>query len=133
MTYSRPGAIVYVGDAAAATTHGAPVKDKGVVGVALKQQTYPWTAGYGGSPSPQVGIAQHEAYAILVKGIVQVANGISAVQGDAIYIDGSNALTKVKTGNTKFGVVVEVAGMSPNRGVPTGKMRVNLDLKSLEA
>jgi hypothetical protein len=129
MTYSRPGAIVYVGSAAAAVVHGAPVKDAGAVGVALKQQTYPWTAGYGGAPSPQTGIAVGERYAILVKGVVQVANSGSFVQGDRLFITSANALSKVTTGNSKYGVVVEVAGMTPLRGVPTGMMRVNLDLK----
>lgn len=130
MVYSRPGAIVYVGSAAVALTHGRPVKDAGVVGIALKQQTYPWTAGYGGAPNPQTGIAAGERYAILVKGIVSVANAGSFVQGDQLYISSTNALTKVKTGGTKFGIVVEVAGMKPSRGVPTGQMRVNLDLKN---
>ena len=107
-----------------AVNHGLPCVESGMVGVAIKQKALGVGAG-SGIPQKQIGIG--EAFVIINKGVVEVANLITAVKGSAIYIvTATNLLTLVATGNVKFGRCVEVAG---TRGTPTGMMRVDLDAK----
>lgn len=122
MPYSRPGYMYY---ATATTTHnhGDPVLYDGVAGVAVKQKAPAASAAAG---TPQKQIASGEAFSIISKGIVQVANAITAIKGSPIYITAAHALTLTSTGNSKFGRCVEVAGA---RAVPAGLMRVDLDKK----
>ena len=47
-------------------------------------------------------------------------------KGETIYITSANALTETSSSNTKFGTVVETEN---ERGTPTGKVRIDLDLK----
>lgn len=121
--YERPGHRKY---ATAATTHihGAPVLYEGVGGIALKQKTVSSGAGSG---AVQTQIANGEQFVMIVKGRVEVPTLGGAVRGTPVYITAAHALTATSTGNTKFGLVVELAGQ---RGTSTGKMRVDLDLTS---
>jgi predicted RecA/RadA family phage recombinase len=128
--YNRPGTRYYA-SATKAVTHGAPVVENGVVGVAQKQKQPLSSVGIGGSPNPQVNIPIGEAFAIVNKGIVQVPYVGAAAKGTPVYITAaSNALTLTGPGapptTYKYGVVVEV---QTQRGTPTGFMRVDLDLK----
>lgn len=126
MPYQRPGNGKYVTNASGgAINHGAPVLVSNYVGVAVKQKAPAVTDAL----ATHKQIANGEDFFLITKGEVQVANtGIAAaVKGDAIYIvPATNALTTTATANTKFGRVAEVAG---KRGVPTGKVRIDLDAK----
>jgi hypothetical protein len=125
MPYNRPGPGVYVVNGATPVQHGAPVAQNGFVGVAVKQQSTAWDAGL---QAPAM-IAAGEPYFIITKGVVQVTNaGISAnVKGDPIYISaGPPAALNTTNTNAKFGRIVEVTG---NRGVPAGRVRIDLDSK----
>lgn len=128
MPYSRPGPGVYVTNGQTALTHGQAVASGNFVGVAVKQKVRSWKDGY----AVQKTIDASEPYYILTKGVVQVTSAATAIassaQGDAVYIDSSNNLTPASSGgNLKFGRIVSVAG---DRGTPTGKCRIDLDLKS---
>lgn len=123
MPYSRPGYMRYA-TATKAVWHGDPVTESGFVGVAVKQKTASAGAASG---TPQHQIAVGENFAIISKGVVQVAAVSAAAVGDPIYIvAATNALTKTSGGNVKFGMVTQLAG---TQGTPTGKMRVDLDAK----
>jgi len=59
---------------------------------------------------------------------VQVNTVAGFAKGDAVYITAATGvLTETSAGNVKFGRVVEVVG--DGRGVPTGKVRIDLDAK----
>lgn len=126
MPYNRPGKLYYT-TATKAVAHGDAVIENGISGVAVKQKVAPFGTGPATNAAlytVQIG----EDFGIIDKGIVQVAAVSTPAKGDAIYITASsNALTKTASGNVKYGVVVEIAGQ---RGTPTGKMRVDLDLKA---
>lgn len=123
MPYNRPGRGVYVtNDAASATLdHGQPVKEGNFVGVAVKQVA----RGFDSTVADQSTIDDGEEYFLITKGVVEVDTVSGFAVGDAVYITSANALTETSSGNTAFGRVVEVAG---NRGTPTGKVRIDLDL-----
>jgi hypothetical protein len=123
MPYNRPGPGVYVTRTGAAVQHGAPAVESNFAGVAVKQKTRGWSDPVSNQATIDVG----EAYFLVTKGVVQVPNtGISAsVKGDPIWITTAGVLTTA-TGTPKFGRIVEVAG---NRGVPLGKVRIDLDSK----
>lgn len=126
MPYNRPGKLYYT-TATKAVVHGEACIENGVSGVAVKQKAPP----FGTGPATNVllnTVSIGEDFGIIDKGIVQVAAVSTPAKGDAIYITASsNALTKTASGNVKYGVVVEIAGQ---RGTPTGRMRVDLDLKA---
>jgi hypothetical protein len=133
MPYSRPGYMFYA-TAAATHLHGAPVIYNGVAGVAVKQKVVPAGSGSG---APQKTIANGEDFAIISKGIVQLAQtdsgfaggaALTVVKGTPLYITAGHLLTTTGPGAGKFGRVVEVAGVG-GRGTPTGMMRVDLDKK----
>jgi hypothetical protein len=115
--------MYYVTAATKAVNHGDPCVENGVVGVAVKQKAPAASAGTG---TPQKQVAIGEPFAIISKGIVQVANGISAVKGSPVYIVAATNVLTLTSGNPKFGLCVEIAGQ---RGTPTAKMRVDLDKK----
>lgn len=127
MPYQRPGNVVYVtNNSAGVYLHGQPVKETvgtgAVVGIAIKQKPAHWSDGLTAQNQIQV----DEPYAIIRRGVVQVTDGgANFADGDLVYINSSNALTKTSSSNTKFGRVVEVP--ADGRGVPTGQVRVNLD------
>ena len=52
-------------------------------------------------------------------------------KGDKVYITSGNVLTETGASNTPFGRVTETT--SDNRGVPTGKVRIDLDVKTAVA
>lgn len=128
MPYNRPGPGVYVTNGGTAIQHGQPVYNAGFVGVAVKQQPRQWQDSY----AIQAQIDPGEPYFIITKGIVQVPNtGITAnVKGDPIYMtNATSVLTATGPGSgtvSKFGRIAEVSGV---RGVPTGKVRIDLDAK----
>lgn len=131
MGYERPGERFYPTQATKAVLHGAPCAENGVVGVAIKQVAAPFGTGLGSALINQVQVA--EKFVIDTKGIVEVINtGISgATKGAPVYITvATNALTltgPASAGVTeKFGRVAELAG---ERKTPTGKLRINLDMK----
>ena len=127
MPYNRPGPGVYVtNDTEGTLTHGQPVQQSGFVGVAVKQKTRSWKDGY----DVQKLIDNNEDYYVITKGTVEVDTPAGRPgKGDPVYIDDSNNLTASSSGQgaLKYGLVVSVAG---ERGTPTGKVRIDLDLKS---
>jgi hypothetical protein len=128
MPYSRPG-YMYAVVATKAVAHGAPVTEDGFVGTAVKQKA----AAFGTGPSSAAALYTvpiGEAFAIITKGIVEVAIGglTGLAKGDAIYITAAdNTLSKTASGNLKYGKVVELAG---SRGTRTGFVRIDLDHKA---
>lgn len=124
MPYNRPGRGVYVTNetASAALTHGQPVKEGSFVGIAVKQVS----PGFDSTIADASTIEDNEEYFLITKGIVQTDTVSGFAKGDTVYITSANALTETSSGNTKFGTVVEVA---TDRGTPTGKVRIDLDLK----
>lgn len=122
--YERPGRAKYVA-ATKAVDHGKPTVEGNFAGTAVKQKPQPWSVGLTGQQT----IAITERFVIRDKGICEVANtGIAAaVVGDPVYIvAATNALTTTAAGNVKFGRVAELPG-AQNRGVATGKVRIDLD------
>jgi hypothetical protein len=105
------------------TPHGGACIEENFPGVAVKTKAKPWSEGL---VSPQT-IAIGEDFNQIVKGVVEVPQVSGAARGAAIYITAaSNALSTTATGNVAFGRVVDSQGQ---RGLPTGKMRVDLDAK----
>lgn len=131
MPYNRPGNIEYVtNDSGGTINHGDPAKIGNLVGVAVKQKAVSWTLGL----DAQAQIADGEQFALIVKGIVEVPDEAGFAKGDPIYIADASVTSGVTTfdlnetnTNDKFGVVVEVVG--DGRGVPTGRVRIDLDKK----
>lgn len=114
---------MYYATATTTHLHGAPVTYDGVSGIAVKQKV----VGSGeAAGAAQKTIANGEPFAIITKGIVQVANAITAIKGSPIYITTGHVLTLTVGTNPKFGRCVEIAAQ---RGTPTGMMRVDLDKK----
>lgn len=124
MPYNRPGRGVYVKNetASAALTHGQPVKEGAFVGIAVKQVS----PGFDSTIADASTIEDDEEYFLITKGIVQTDTVSGFAKGETVYITSANALTETSSGNTKFGTVVELA---TKRGTPTGKVRIDLDLK----
>lgn len=125
MPYNRPGKMHYA-VATKTVVHGESVTEAGVVGTAVKQQLAPFGTGPASNAALKT-VQIGESFAIITKGIVEVAAVGSPVVGDPIYIVAAdNTLTKTASANFKYGRIAEIAG---SRGTPTGRMRVNLDLK----
>jgi len=123
MTYNRPGQGTHeVNNTADPINHGDPVSINGHVGVAVKQKERGWDQGLANRSVIDVG----EKFWIVKKGIVQVNNVAGLVDGDEVYIAADGTLSET-VGGEKFGRVVEVVG--DGRGVPTGKVRIDLDAK----
>lgn len=124
----RPGNIVPIWSATSAVQHGAPCVEGGVPGVAVKSAVAPAGTGLGATEITQIGVG--ERFNLIVKGKVYVDNPAAAFSRlDPVYIDSADntLVTAAGAGIVKFGVCIEIAG---DRGVGTGKMRVDLDLKS---
>jgi predicted RecA/RadA family phage recombinase len=125
MSYSRPGKGTHVvNDTGADLAHNQPAKLQGFVGVVVKQKAAKWSDGLAAATP----IPNGQKCWMITKGIVQVDNVAGFAKGDPVYITNANVLTETATSNTKFGVVIEVVG--DGRSVPTGKVRIDLDLKS---
>lgn len=124
MPYNRPGRGVYVTNttASAALTHGQPVKEGNFVGIAVKQVS----PGFDSTIADATTIEDDEEYFLITKGVVQVDEVSGFAKGDVVYITSANALTETSSGNTKFGTVVETEN---ERGTPTNKVRIDLDLR----
>jgi hypothetical protein len=122
MPYNRPGPGVYVTNGATAITHGLPCTVANFVGVAVKQQAQPWTAGF---QSPAM-IQPNEPFYMITKGVVQVpSTGLTTpTKGEAVYVNPDGSLAA--TGTVKFGRITEVGG---NRGTPPNSVRIDLDAK----
>jgi hypothetical protein len=127
--YNRPGSVLVDVIATKQVNHGTITFEDGVPGVAVKTLADPATAGL---VNPKV-IAIGEAFNMIIKGIVQIANagtGAPYARGAALYLTkATNAITNVGPASAtvaRLGTVTEVAG---TRGTPTGFMRVNLDTK----
>lgn len=117
------GRIFYTTNASGgALNHGQPVLSEGRVGVAIKQKTPSWDA----SVASQDQIPNGEDFAMIVKGVVMVDEVAGFAVGDPVYITAANVLTETAAGNTKFGRVTEIEN---ERGVPTNKVRIDLDAK----
>jgi hypothetical protein len=124
MTYNRPGAGTHVvNDSGGTLAHNQPAKLQNYVGVVVKQKATHWSDGLAAEAVIQTG----EQAWMITKGIVQVDTVSGFAKGDAVYITSGNVLTETATSNTKFGRVIEVVG--GGRGVPTGKVRIDLDAK----
>lgn len=133
MPYSRPGREVYVtNESGGVILHGAPVLEASQVGVAVKQKATHWSDGL----VAQNQIADEEQYLLISTGIVMVDTTISSgtalassADGDPVWITTANvlAVTNAGSGTLKFGRIVEIVG--DGRGVPTGRVRINLDQK----
>jgi hypothetical protein len=132
----RPGEVHYA-TATAALKHGQACAVDGFVGQALKQQAYPAGAGLG-DPAIQ-NIAVGEKFIVQVKGRIYLSNtqtgldgatALGAVKGSPVYITPATGVLSLVGPATatlaRFGRVTEVAG---ERGVGTGKIRVDLDAK----
>lgn len=130
MPYNRPQPGVYVTNGSGGQlTNGQTVKEGTFVGVAVKQKTRSWQDGY----TVQTKIESTEPYYVLTQGTVQVTDpGLSSpAVGDPVYIvAATNVITKTSTSNTPYGRIVELGG---TRGTPTGKLRINLDIKTAVA
>lgn len=127
MPYNRPGPGVYVTNSSGGTIqHGAPCLIDNFAGVAVKQQTPPWTQGY---QVPAL-IEDGEPFFIITKGVVQVPNAdiSSAAKGDDVFVSADGTLGT--SGDAPFGRVVEVAG---ERGTPQDQVRIDLDIKAAAA
>lgn len=123
----RPGSVHYVTAATKAVLHGAPAIEDGYPGIAIKQVAAPAGTGLGDTKITTVQVG--EAFIIQHKGQVLVNNskqeGGTFAKGDVVYIrTADNLITATSTGNSKFGRVEAIA---TERGIPTGKMRVDLD------
>jgi uncharacterized protein DUF2190 len=121
--YNTTGKIFYTTNTTnGELNHGQPVVSEGVAGVAVKQGIPAWN-----TPVDDLAvIADDEDFAIICKGIVQVAEVAGFAVGDEVYISGSNVLSETGTGNSKFGRVVEIEG---ERGTPSNHVRIDLDAK----
>ena len=131
MPYNRPGNIYYTTNAQSGTLkHGQLVISDEIVGVAIKQKPVSWKLGL----ADQQIIAVGEKFAMIVKGIVEVPLVGGLAKGDDVYLAAAAtnsgvttfALSETATG-TRVGRVVEVVG--DGRGVPAGKVRIDLDQK----
>lgn len=132
MPVNRPGNIYYTtNDESGSLEHGQLVVADEIVGVAIKQKPVSWKLGL----ADQAVIAVNEKYALITKGIVEVTIAIgSFAKGDDVYLAAASttdgvttfALSETNTG-TPVGRVVEVPG--DGRGVPTGRIRIDLDKK----
>lgn len=126
MPYNRPGHVQVDAVATKAIAHGTITWEDGMPGVAVKTREEQIAAGTAARSQIAIG----EAFNLIVKGVVQVANAGGFVRGDSVYITkATNVLSKAGPASAtlgKVGVVSEIAGQ---RGTPTGQMRVNLDLK----
>jgi hypothetical protein len=105
--------------------HGDPCVEGGVTGIALKQQTPKWDAALATHKTIVVG----EPFLIRDKGTVEVA-ALAGAKGTPVYIvTATNVLqTAVPGAGTgfPFGRIADLAG---ERGTPTGRMMVDMDLK----
>lgn len=133
MTYNRPGKGVHeINTTGAAIPHNAPVLINGEVGVAVKQKNRHWNEAL---ITPER-IEVNEQFWLIKKGVVQINDlGSPLAKGAAVYIVPAaggtgtpGALTATATNNTKFGRVVETTG--DGRGVPLGKVRIDLDARN---
>jgi hypothetical protein len=131
MPYQRPGPSVYVtNDTAGTIAHGSPVQEDDFVGIAVKQKAVGWAEGL----AAQAVIQPGEDYLILHKGVVQVDTVSGFAKGDDVYIAAASVTDGVTTyalsetdGAQPFGKVIET--VADGRGVPTGKVRIDLDAK----
>jgi hypothetical protein len=126
----RPGNIMAVPSATRATVHGAPTVEPntvaGVAGVAVKTAAAPGGTGLGAAAITAIGVG--EQFNLIVKGRVYLDNpGAIFARFALVYIiAATGVLTVTASGNVALGRCVEIAG---DRGVGTGKMRVDLDLR----
>jgi hypothetical protein len=132
MPYNRPGNIFYT-TCTRVVAHGAPTVEKGIAGVAIKQNEPPFGTAFGaGLKNVLVG----EKFALIVKGVVQVPELAGAVAGDLVHVTTADGtLTETPGAGTRtLGRVIETdtpAGgdRGVDRGIPSGLMRVDLDQK----
>lgn len=133
--YERPGRAYYA-TATKAVFHNAPVTENGMVGAAFKQQAKGWASGLDANYAR---IEIGEKFQIRTKGIHEFstasgAPGVllaGAAKGTAVYIKPADNTLTIEPGaastDIPFGRVVEIPG--DNRGVATGKIRIDLDQK----
>jgi hypothetical protein len=126
MPYARPGIISYH-VATKTVTHGNPVVEDNMAGIAIKQQEQSWTLGIANRNVIAIG----ESFAIMHKGQTQIAAALltAPAKGDPVYITiADNTLSKVTAaGKLPFGRVTNLAG--DNRGTPTGFIRIDMDAR----
>lgn len=134
MPYNRPGTKYYAeNDTGGTIVHGSPVVFDNIPGIATKQKAVPWAEGLASQDLIQDG----ESFVMDITGVCEVDNVSGFAKGDAVYIIAASEsggvttfeLTETAGSNTPFGRVVEVVG--DGRGVPAGKVRINLDTKDL--
>lgn len=125
MPYLRPG-NEYHCTAVRQVTHGNPCIVDGVPGIAISQKEPAATAGL---VTPRV-VAVDEDFVIAHQGICQIDASLLAtgVRGDPVFINNTtDALAEAGgAGLVPFGRIIEVAG---ERGTPTGKIRINMNLR----
>ena len=109
-----------------AIPHGAPCVEGGIAGIGLKQKAPGWATPFADVKTIAIG----EDFLIRHTGTVEVAELAGAIKGQAVYITtATDALTLTPPGagtGFPFGRVADLPGQ---RGTPTGRMMVNLDLK----
>ena len=132
--YERPGRGVYV-TATKAVKHGAPAVENNLSGAAVKQRAKSWSSGYDATTYARIEVG--EAFHIRTKGIHQFDIGTgtpgvllaAAAKGAAVWIKAADNTLLLAAdsdpGDLPFGRVVEL--VADNRGVPTGKIRIDLD------
>ena len=136
----RPGEVHYVGARARAPAtpkHGQPCTADGFVGIAIKQQPPPGGTGLNDPAHTTIGAT--EAFIIQIKGRVYIDNtvtgiagggALSAIKGSPIYMTLATGVLNIagpaSATVARFGRCTEIAG---ERGVGTGKIRVDLDAK----
>lgn len=122
---AEPGEVAYV-TAGVAVRHGAPAADDGFCGTAVKTAT----------PSAETVradrnlIAAGEGYTLLIDGVIEVpaASVPGIAKGALVFIDpDDNVVSAAQAGNNV--VLGKVASLPGERGTPSDKVRVNLELK----
>lgn len=123
----RPGNAIKLIRSGGTITHGSTVFQANHKGVAVKQVAESWKTGYGAAnAAPLNQIINGEQFLVITKGQVLVDDpGLATpAVGDAVYITAANAITKTATANFQYGRIAALAGTF---GVPTGKVRIDLD------
>lgn len=125
---ARGSGHMHYAEATKSVAHGAPVIEDNIPGIAIKQVARAWSAGLTGQATIDVG----ESFGIEYTGVWYVPAVSGAAKGSLLYIDPTDNALSLSSGSdhVKFGKVKDLAG---ERGCPTGKQRVDLDMKSMEA
>lgn len=123
---AEPGDVAYV-VAGVALTHGDLACDQGFCGVAVKQAIPAADA----ARATRDDIAVGEAYVLRITNVVEAPRAgtlASSVKGDLVWItEADNSLaTAAASGKVVLGRICSLPG---ERGTPSDKVRINLNIK----